>query len=455
MSTVLCIVLFLGAFVAGRKALWLGISAVLTVGFFYGIARANLGGAASHFLFDAALVGLYLAVFSDEKYRNFGAEATVLQSWVLLLGAWVFVLLLLPLQEFLVRFIGVRTTLFYVLALLVGARMKNEDVWILCRCVAVLCCIAMAVAVAEYLLGIERFFPRGPTTQLIYLSTDVAGGHFRIPATFSSSHSYGGVMVFCAALLGGALFNAKLSPLDRQVMGTGLIAAVLGVFICAARTPVAFLLFAAMFLSLIVKMRPSVFASIVTFALIVGYGVLSSERFQRFTTLFDADAVARRAHWSANETFLSVLLEYPFGNGLGGSGAGVPYFMQEKMVKPLFPMENEYARLVNDLGWIGLLIFMGFVIWMLLRGGAIARDEWRVARRLIWFVGCCAFVFAFLGTGLLFSIPGAFLMFVLLGFALTEFAPVRKSRLVADRRAEERFVALKKIPEPENDAATK
>ncbi|HLL45479.1 MAG TPA: hypothetical protein VK399_02175 [Longimicrobiaceae bacterium] len=42
MALLVCGIAFVAAFVAGRRSLVAGIGAVLTVGYFYGILRANL-----------------------------------------------------------------------------------------------------------------------------------------------------------------------------------------------------------------------------------------------------------------------------------------------------------------------------------------------------------------------------------------------------------------------------
>ncbi|HYP13715.1 MAG TPA: hypothetical protein VEQ63_07315, partial [Bryobacteraceae bacterium] len=48
-----------GTYFAARRSLVAGLSAMLAAGYIYGITRANLLSPATHFLFDAALIGLY------------------------------------------------------------------------------------------------------------------------------------------------------------------------------------------------------------------------------------------------------------------------------------------------------------------------------------------------------------------------------------------------------------
>ena len=71
--------------------------------------------------------------------------------------------------------------------------------------IAVLNLCAAALAGLEFVVGIERFFPRNVTTDGIYNSNDVAGfTAYRIPSSFSSAHAYAGTMVHTLPLLIGA-----------------------------------------------------------------------------------------------------------------------------------------------------------------------------------------------------------------------------------------------------------
>ena len=68
--------------------------------------------------------------------------------------------------------------------------------------------MAFGLASAEYLLGLERFFPRNAVTELIYISKDLVGHtQYRIPASFPNAHAYGGTMVMGLPLLIGAVIQ--------------------------------------------------------------------------------------------------------------------------------------------------------------------------------------------------------------------------------------------------------
>ena len=61
---------------------------------------------------------------------------------------------------------------------------------------------AFGMALVQWVVGIEHFFPRNAATEIMYNSADVGEeGLFRIPSLFSSAHAFGGTMVASLPLL--------------------------------------------------------------------------------------------------------------------------------------------------------------------------------------------------------------------------------------------------------------
>jgi hypothetical protein len=147
----------------------------------------------------------------------------------------------------------------------------------------------------------------------------------------------------------------------------------------------------------------------------VGWGVWSDQRLQRFTTLSDNDYVTRRVRGSVNMTFFDSISTYPIGNGLGGGGTSVPYFIQDRLEKPV-ALENEYARIALEQGVPGLCLWAAFIMWVFTRSFLAPNDAWHLARRLAWVVGAADFALAMTGTGLFTSVPHTCLMLVSVGW---------------------------------------
>jgi len=139
-------------------------------------------------------------------------------------------------------------------------------------------------------------------------------------------------------------------------------------------------------------------------------------------------AVAERISYSVNMGFFEIAAKYPFGNGLGGGGTSIPYFLQSRISSPV-GIENEYGRIMLEQGIMGLMIWIAFVVWVISRRDSDPGDSWYLGRRLAKVACAVFFVAALGGTGLLTSIPQTSLFLLLVGWVgarqrRTEFAEV-------------------------------
>ncbi len=423
----LSLAFFLVTYALGRRSLTWGLICLLSIGYFNGILRANILESASYFFFDSALLGLYLGQFNRKHPGNDPPAYRELRDWTLLLIAWPCILLLLPTQGLLIRLVGLRANILFWPMLLLGARLKGEDMLSLASCIAVLNLIALGFAAAEYQFGIEPFFPRSHATELIYASNDVANYSFyRIPAIFGHAHIYGGTMALSICFL----IAAWLQPGKRSYQGVlfvlGIAAAFLGILLCAARTPL-ILAGVAVAATLVFMPRGGAVRWLVLPAMIAAmyWGIQGNERLTRFLLLSDTQATTQRLSQSANGKFYDVIKEYPLGNGLGGGGTSIPYFLSEGIVKPKVFSENEYARIVLEQGWIGLAIFIGFIIWALFRP-VFRRDPWYSGRAIVKTFLMITFATAFIGTGLFAAVPYSAMLLLGLGWVLVSSAPPRR-----------------------------
>lgn len=401
----LCVAALLLTFWAGRRSLGAGLVLLVAVGYSYGILRANLITTYSHFIFDASLAGLYL---SQKWFSGTPSELKrqePIRFWVLVMIGWCLVLMLLPFQTFLVSLVGLRGNVFFIPMLLLGARLADRDLKYLVGGLATLNLIALAFAWGEYFLGLPRFFPYSAVTEIMYSSADVAGGNYRIPGTFTSAHAFGGAMVVSLPYLIGGWDRVVDKRFKLLALG-GIVAALLGILMSATRQN--FIVGSVMVLVAIWTRKGKSFKNMVVLVLlfgIIGWVAATNERFQRFKTLQDTGGVTERIAGSVNRSFFEILEEYPMGNGLGGGGSSMPYFLQGAVKNPI-GMENEYARILSEQGVIGLLIWLGFVGYVLSRAPkAWADGPWATTRRMAWSLAAFSLATAFIGVGFLTSIP--------------------------------------------------
>jgi len=415
-------------FLAARHSLVAGLSTVLAVGYAYGITRANLGDPYSHLIFDAGVLGFYCAQVLRHLTREEAQRAQSVRPWIEFLIAWPLILFFIPNQDALIRFVGLRGNIFLLPFVIIGARLGNDGRYDLAVRLAILNIIAFVFASLEFFTTIEAFFPRNEVTRLIYLSRDVVQSSYRIPSTFTGSHAYAGTMVMTLPLLLGALLQKRSRSLHKPLLVAGSIVAFLGVLLAATRLH--FIGAAIIILVALFSVR-SRFSHVLGWIIVlggIGWVVSGEQRLQRFMSLQNTDTVSERVVGSVNMDFVDLATAYPFGNGLGGGGTSIPYFLADRIHNPV-GMENEYARIMLEQGLVGLGLWIVFILWLFTRQGGDASDPWFLGRRLAWVTCAAYFAAGLIGTGLLTSIPQTCLFLLSVGWVARQGERAPEPRL--------------------------
>ena len=141
------------------RSLGTGFLAVIAVGYFSGVIRANYLGVFTTFLFDAAVLGLYLGFFFRKSLRAGRVEAGLARPLVLFLIAWPAFLCLVPINYFLIQCVALRAAIWFLPVLLIAARLTTADLAVLARGLVVLNLVALAVGVYIYLYGVQVLYP--------------------------------------------------------------------------------------------------------------------------------------------------------------------------------------------------------------------------------------------------------------------------------------------------------
>lgn len=406
-------VALLGAF---RSPGW-GLAGVVAVGYLNGVVRANFLGVYSTFMFDAALLGLYVGFLVFHPQRAALALRHPGGVFVLLLVLWPAVMAAVPVNDYLVQLVALRGTVWFLPVFLITTRFTPADLTSFSRAIAALNLLAVAVGVYEFQFGVEAVFPRNAVTDIMYRSNDVAGyTALRIPSTFLNAHQYGGAMLLTLPLLLDRLFDRGVGVFDRLLAAAGVAAAAAGLLLCAARSPVVVL--AVTVLVAWLCSRFSLWFGLAAGVLVVAGVALAgtSERLQRAVTLDDTEMVSRRVGGSVNANFLDVLVEYPLGAGMGSSvGTSIPFFLADRAPEQV-GLENEFSRITVDQGWVGLGLWVVFLGWLLARPPhARFATPWQLGRVLMYALLLSSWGTAFIGTGMLSAIPGSVLMIAQMG----------------------------------------
>jgi hypothetical protein len=429
MSIALCAAAFALSFRAARHSLVAGLCAVIGVGYAYGIVRANIPDGFSHLIFDAGVVGLYAAQLWRPQPVWQALRSDELRSWIFVLIAWPVLLFFSLRQDPLIQIVGLRGNVFLLPFIVFGARLTADDIYKLALWLSLCNLAAGALAAVQFVVGVEPFFPMNAVTEIIYRSKDLADyTAYRIPSSFSSAHAYAGTMVMTIAIIAGAWVQPHFGKWQARLMGAALILfALILTTIFSGRLPGAYR-----------------FRYVVVLAA-VGYLVAGEERLQRFTTLQDPEFLSERLVGSVNLTFFELAGKYPLGNGLGGGGTSVPHFLQHR-IRNVVTMENEYARILLELGLPGLIMWGLFIGWVFTRPNIRRTDMFYFGRRLAYVACACCFGMGLLGVGLFTSVPMTTLTFLLTGWlAVREVrrAPMAAAPALAESRAPLRVVTGK------------
>ena len=408
---------FVGCWVCGSRSLGAGLSAVFAVGYFNGIVRANYLGIATTFMFDFAVTGLYMSFLTGTLIAKSHLGKRPLFKWVVALTCWPLVLTFVPINDLFVQMVALRGTVWYLPVMVLAMLLKDRDLNVIAWSLATLNIIALMFGLAEYFMSIEPFYPRNAVTEIMYRSGDVANNsYYRIPSTFLSAHAYGGTMVATLPFLLGRIFSRQTTALEMGLMAAGLIAAAGGMLMCAARQPLVVGLIVIILVSFLSRLSPRLL--LVLAAMIGGmlYVASSNERLQRILTLEETGDVASRVRGSANEDFLVLISDYPIGAGMGSSvGTSIPFFLLNRAPIPI-GLENEYSRILVDQGWVGLILWGGFLAWLLHRPPSIHfLNPWDFGRIMMYAIIMTTWATAFIGTGTLAAIPGSVILLSQMG----------------------------------------
>jgi hypothetical protein len=416
MGLILCFLAFAGVAILIRRSLGDGLGLLLAIGSVYGIARCNIFDGFTHFLFDASVLGAYVGGW---RYIS-SAESTAagrLRHWVLALAFLPFFLILLSpfieAQPVLVQLLGLRPAIFFVPLVFFGAALDRESLRTLAHWAVFVALLAGGTALAEYFLGVERFFPMNEASDIIYLSQDIGEARdFRIPATFSSAHAYGATMVGILPLL---MFLLEEEGRWRLPALAATVTAVIGVFACGARSTV----IALGILTIGFAARGLKSGAVRTALIVVSVAVLAIvprvSRFQRFETLADYSYTTTRVESSVNASFLDTIIASPLGRGLGSAvGTSIPFFLAAQ-ARPQIGLENEYARIAVEEGVLGLCLWIAFALFGMVQNPLELKRFGGGPDLCMWLVCAFAWIGGFVGTGLLASVPGTMLLMIYMG----------------------------------------
>jgi hypothetical protein len=405
-----CLAAVVSTFWLSRRSLGHGLGLCLAWGYIYGVFRANHLDGFSHFLFDAAVLGLYAARLSRGRLPAARSPLRPMLVWVAALAAWPALLVLLPYDHVLINLVGLRVAVYYLPLFLVGIQAVDADLDRMAIWIAALNLLALGASVYELVRGIEALYPRNEVTQLVYATAIGEQSTHRIPAIFCTAHHYGGCMELSLPFLMAAFLRSR-GLLRTGLLLAGMGAAGAGLLLCSCRSPVLGAAIAfAVYLVFQGKalLRPRFLIMAAAFAGAVAYTLAhGGSRTERFMELSDTEMIADRTGQIEDTAILPCMLEYPLGNGLAGAGGiTIPYFLQDyASPRPLPGAESEYFRILLTQGVPGLLLWVGFLGWFFTRPLRQSRGAGGPAHYYFYGTALICMLMASRGVGLLYGVP--------------------------------------------------
>jgi hypothetical protein len=424
MGLILCLLAFASVLMTTRRSLGDGLGLLLIIGSVYGILRCNVFDSYTHFLFDVSVLATYLGA-APIFFASATPGMSRLRAWVIGLACVPGVLLLLSpfldAQPVLIQLLGLRAAIYFVPLCLLGAALDTRGLEQLAKWGVLVIITASGFALAEFIVGVERFYPVNEVSELIYRSKVGEAGALRLPAIFTSSHAYGGTMVSLIPLLVFLIERGR-----RRIVAFAAIAlCALGAFASAARSPVLGLLVLVTGMALRGFQNSAARAVLVAAASVLLLVVPRVERLQRFETLSDLEYTSARVAGSVNVGLLDTIAEYPLGRGLASAvGTSIPFFLADQ-ARPQIGMESEYSRIAVEQGLLGLFVWLAFTAYVLWQNPLRLKRFGEATGIAMWAICAFGWVQAFIGTGLLTSIPGTALLMFYMGILAVQRAPTR------------------------------
>jgi hypothetical protein len=343
----------------------------------------------------------------------------------MVLIAWPLLLMFMPVDPIMIQLVGFRAAVMFIPFLLIGARCEGQDWSNLSAWLTVLNISALVGAVLMYTFGLEAFYPRNQTTNLLF-TTGIEGATdmHRIPAFFIHSHAFASTMVMSLPFLASSFLDLSHGFRFRMFVLVGIIAALGGIVLSANRSAVALAFFAAMIAFLTPGPRLLSGRALILLLVggVVGYFISSQvdERMLRFRTMEDPTVVLDR-FGSPIDRFgvvLDTVITYPLGNGLTGAfGVSIPYFLRDQVAidKIIAGAEDEYSRIAATQGLPGLLLYLGFFGWV-----AMPRRHADYLSRFCYGMIIAYLFAAFTGSGVLSVTPTAGFVLLMMGWTTRE-----------------------------------
>jgi hypothetical protein len=355
-----------------------GIMASIAAACFQGWLKDRIGGLLPYALSDGFFIFAFMWWLATRAFRRDALLVTPrgpMQITLLLVTLLPAMYLAVPGTPFVIEAAGLRAWSLFPLACIMAltVTLNAAQVRVYVGVILALCVITAVYGILQYRGG-----PNGPLAggalaverhqNTVYYFVQGGASQFRAYSTFTFPAPFAGMMVYGMVLATGNALNRSLTTVRRGVYAAIVPLLFVAMTVSGTRAALVMLVLGLMVVGYLRGLTlTQVMLGLPLFgALHIATLLTSGRALTRFSTIFSQEGALWSYVLNPVITAGHVLLEHPFGVGLGRTGVGVPFAVTSRMPAGYFIFsDGDIGRAAVDMGVLGLII-LAFIVFGLM-----------------------------------------------------------------------------------------
>ncbi|HEY2824181.1 MAG TPA: hypothetical protein VGI83_01420 [Gemmatimonadales bacterium] len=361
----------------------LGLLGAIAAGMFQGYIKDRVGGFVPYLLADGLFIMAVVAWFGALAVRHTRFRGPSRAIGIILATAVVPAFYLLaPGTPLVVKAAGLRAWIeFPVAALVALSVVRNaEQVRVYIRFILLLCIITAIYGIIQYRsgpsvvqqAGVLSMLRHGGTTAYYIESTGQT--EFRAYSTFTFPAPFAGMMVFAMLLAAGSVVASKAHLIRRLFTAALVLLFFMGMTVSGTRAALLTLLGGLAIIAWYrgITFRQFLVLPVVLIGLQIGSVLTAGRILERYKSV--DESILWTYAWAPISIAARAIAANPFGEGLGRSGVGVPYFIMGAFPGGFFTgSDGDIGRAAVELGVTGLALLLLIIVGLLPTVGSAIR----------------------------------------------------------------------------------
>jgi hypothetical protein len=355
-----------------------GIMASIATACFTGFLKDRIGGFLPYALSDGFFIFAFMWWLATRAFRRDALLVTPrgpMQVTLLLVTLLPAMYLAVPGTPLLIEAAGLRAWSLFPLACIMALTITRNaaQVRVYVAVILALCVITAVYGILQYRGG-----PGGPLAggalalerhqNTVYYFVQGGASQFRAYSTFTFPAPFAGLMVYGMVLATGSALNRHLSTARRAFYAAIVPLLFVAMTVSGTRAALVMLVLGLMVVG---YLRGLTFTQLLLGlpllgALHIATLLTSGRAVARFSTIFHQEGALWGYVLGPVITAGHVLMDHPFGIGLGRTGTGVPFAITSRMPAGYFVFsDGDIGRAAVDMGVLGLIV-LAFIVFALM-----------------------------------------------------------------------------------------